>query len=90
MAITTISLYIDSLDENGKQFVEAFIRYMNNEFPQLTLKISFSMPLWLVDKKMKDGYVAISTAKKHISIHFSDEDFVMQLGKLLSQCKTGK
>lgn len=41
MAITTVSQYIDSLDENGKQFVEAFIRYMNNEFPHLTLNFLF-------------------------------------------------
>ena len=63
---------------------------MNAEYPQLTNKISFSMPMWLVGKKMNEGYVAVSAAKSHFSIHFSDEAFLNRLAESLSACKKGK
>ena len=63
---------------------------MNAEYPQLTNKISFSMPMWLVGKKMNEGYVAVSAAKNHFSIHFSDEEFLNHLAESLPNCKKGK
>ena len=63
---------------------------MRAEYPQLTPKISFSMPMWLLGKKMYEGYVAISAAKAHFSIHFSDEEFLNRLAERLPTCKKGK
>lgn len=48
------------------------------------------MPMWLVGKKMNEGYVAVSAAKNHFSIHFSDEDFLNRLAESLPTCKKGK
>lgn len=48
------------------------------------------MPMWLVGKKMKEGYVAISAAKNHFSIHFSNEEFVNRPAESLPACKKGK
>lgn len=48
------------------------------------------MPMWLVGKKMKEGYVAISAAKNHFSIHFSNEEFVNRLAESLPACKKRK
>ena len=48
------------------------------------------MPMWLVGKKMYDGYVAVSAAKSHFSIHFSDEEFLNRLAESLPICKKGK
>lgn len=62
---------------------------MNAEYAQLTNKISFSMPMWLVGKKMNEGYVAVSAAKNHFSIHFSDEEFLNHLAESLPNCKRG-
>ena len=44
------------------------------------------MPMWLLGKKMYDGYVAVSTAKNH----FSDEEFLNHLAESLPVCKKGK
>lgn len=38
------------------------------------------MPMWMVGKKMNEGYIDASVAKKHFTIYFSDEDFVEKLG----------
>lgn len=90
MSVNSVSEYIERLDENGKAYVQDFIAFMVQSYPQLHLKICFSMPMWLVGKKMNEGYVAVSAAKNHVSVHFSNEDFVLKLGNKLPACKTGK
>lgn len=90
MGIASVSEYVASLNEDQQRHICAFIEFMNTEFPQLTNKISFSMPMWLVGKKMNEGYVAVSAAKNHFSIHFSDEAFLNHLAESLPNCKKGK
>ena len=90
MGIASVSKYVASLNEEQQRHICAFIEFMNAEFPQLSNKISFSMPMWLVGKKMNEGYVAVSAAKNHFSIHFSDEEFLNRLAESLPACKKGK
>ena len=90
MGVVSASEYVASLNEEQQRPINAFIEFMNTEYPQLTNKISFSMPMWLVGKKMNEGYVAVSAAKKHFSIHFSDEEFLNRLAESLPACKKGK
>ena len=90
MGIASVSEYVASLNEDQQRHICAFIEFMNTEFPQLTNEISFSMPMWLVGKKMNEGYVAVSAAKNHFSIHFSDEAFLNHLAESLPNCKKGK
>lgn len=90
MSFTSIQDYINSLDENGKESVSDFVSFMKTEFPQIIPKISFSMPMWWVGVKMYDGYVAISAADKHYSIHFYDENYILSLKKVLPNCRFGK
>ena len=90
MGVTSVSEYVTSLNEEQQRHICAFIEFMNAEYPKLTNKISFSMPMWLLGKKMYEGYVAISAAKAHFSIHFSDEEFLNRLAESLPACKKGK
>lgn len=90
MGVASVSEYVASLNEEQQRHICAFIEFMNTEFPQLTNKISFSMPIWLLGKKMYEGYVAVSAAKSHFSIHFSDEEFLNRLAESLPTCKKGK
>lgn len=90
MSAASVSEYMVSLNEEQRQHVSAFIDFMNREYPQLTSKLSFPMPMWLVGKKMNEGYVAVSAAKNHFSIHFSDEAFLNRLAEGLPACKKGK
>ena len=90
MSAASVFEYVASLNEEQRRHVSAFIDFMNGAYPQLTNKISFSMPMWLVGKKMNEGYVAVSAAKSHFSIHFSDEAFLNRLAESLSACKKGK
>ena len=90
MGVASVSEYVASLNDEQQRPINAFIEFMNTEYPQLTNKISFSMPMWLVGKKMNEGYVAVSAAKNHFSIHFSDEEFLNRLAVSLPACKKGK
>ena len=90
MGVASVSEYVASLTEEQQRPINAFIEFMNTEYAQLTNKISFSMPMWLVGKKMNEGYVAVSAAKNHFSIHFSDEAFLNHLAESLPTCKKGK
>lgn len=90
MGAASVSEYMASLNEEQQRHIIAFVEFMNTEYPQLTSKISFSMPMWLMGKKMYEGYVAVSAAKGHFSIHFSDEAFLNRLAESLPTCKKGK
>lgn len=90
MGAVSVSEYVASLNEEQRRHVSAFIDFMGAKYPQLTPKISFSMPMWLLGKKMYEGYVAVSAAKNHFSVHFSDEAFLNRLSESLPACKRGK
>lgn len=90
MSFGSIEDYINSLDENRRKCIQEFIDFMKDEFPKVTPKICFSMPMWWAGMKMYDGYIAISAAKKHYSIHFHDEDYILNLKKVLTNCSFGK
>lgn len=90
MGAASVSEYVASLNEEQRRHVSAFIEFMRAEYPQLNPKISFSMPMWLLGKKMYEGYVAVSAAKNHFSIHFSNEEFLNHLADSLPACKKGK
>lgn len=90
MGFASIDEYINNLDDNEKKCVNDFVTYMKTEFPEITPKVCFSMPMWWLGVKMYDGYVAISAAKKHYSIHFHDEKYILNLKKALPNCGFGK
>ena len=66
MGVASVSEYVTSLNEEQQRHICAFIEFMNTEFPQLTNKISFSMPMWLVGKKMNEGYLLRRTISPSI------------------------
>ena len=48
MGVVSASEYVASLNEEQQRPINAFIEFMNVDYAQLTNKISFSMPMWLV------------------------------------------
>lgn len=50
-----LSEYVASLNKEQQRHINAFIEFMNTEYPKLTNKISFFLPMWLVVQKMKEG-----------------------------------
>ncbi len=88
---TIIEEYINKLNrEEEKNIIIDFLNFIIEKYPKLKLKISYSIPMFLINNKMKEGYIGISTAKEHFSIHFSDEEFILGLKQKLIKCKFGK
>ncbi len=83
----SVDNYIRNQGEKAQKSVTSFISFMNEILPGKRAEIVFSMPMWKRVKKMSDGYVAISVAKQHYTIHFSDEEFVEELSSMF---KCGK
>jgi uncharacterized protein YdhG (YjbR/CyaY superfamily) len=90
MSFASVNNYLTNLDDTAQKYVSDFIDFMKIEFPQLDPIISFSMPMWRAGSKMYDGYVAVSAAKKHYSIHFHEENYINQLKEELPDCSFGK
>jgi len=90
MKFTSIADYNNSLDENGKAAVHELNCFMSVEFPGITPKICFAMLMWWAGTKMYDGYIAISAAKKHFSIHFHDARCLYMLQRDLPGRKFGQ
>lgn len=90
MDLALIDGYISGLDENRRECIYDFAVFMKTEFPGITPKICFAMPMWWIGMKMYDGYVGISAAQKHYSIHFHDEKYISNMKKSLPGCGFGK
>lgn len=90
MKPNTISEFINALDAGSAEEIRSFIDFMGEEFPQIAPRISYSMPMWWVGKKIYDGYIGISAAAEHYSVHFSSEDTLQRLKEALPACKFGK
>lgn len=57
MGASSVSEYVASLNEEQRRHVSAFMDFISAEYPQVIPKISFSMPMWLLGKKMYEGYL---------------------------------
>lgn len=90
MTVATIEEFKKQCNEKELEIVNDFECFMNDHFPKLNQKISFSIPMWFKGKKMNEGYIGISIAKKHFSIHFSNEEFVHKLSENVFIVKQGK
>lgn len=88
--MTAIQQYIEKLEPLQKTDISRVADFMTSTYPQLNGKISFAMPMWLFGQKMNEGYIAVSAAKHHYTIHFSDEKFVQNIKHELHLSKAGK
>lgn len=90
MGFSSLSEYLLSLGERKKEYALRFISFMEKEYPNLKVRISFSMPMWWLKEKMKDGYVGISASKSRFTLHFSSEAFTRSVEKERPDLKYGK
>ena len=90
MSFSSLSEYLSSLDDKGKDYTLRFIKLIENEYPALKLRISFSMPMWWFKEKMKDGYIGVSATKLRFTLHLSSEPYIREIEKDRPDLKYGK
>ena len=79
MSFSSLSEYISSLGDKEKEYILRFINLMENEYPNLKLRFSFSMPMWWFKDKMRDGYVGVSATKSRFTLHVSSESYIKDI-----------
>ncbi|MCL2148187.1 MAG: DUF1801 domain-containing protein, partial [Methanomassiliicoccaceae archaeon] len=90
MGDATVSGYVGGLSGDGARAVARFMDAMSAEFPRMEPTMCYGMPMWRLGAKLCDGYVAVSAAKGHFSVHFHDEGLVSALAGRLPGCTVGK
>ena len=90
MSFSSLPEYLSSLDDKGKDYTLRFIKLIENEYPALKLRISFSMPMWWFKEKMKDGYIGVSATKLRFTLHLSSEPYIREIEKDRTDLKYGK
>ena len=90
MSFSSLSEYLSSLGDKEKEYTLRFISFMEKEHPELKVRISFSMPMWWLKEKMKDGYVGVSASKSRFTLQFSSEAFTRGVEKERPDLKHGK
>ena len=90
MSFSSLPEYLSSLDDKGKDYTLRFIKLIENEYPALKLRISFSMPMWWFKEKMKDGYIGLSATKLRFTLHLSSEPYIREIEKDRPDLKYGK
>ena len=90
MSFSSLPEYLSSLDDKGKDYTLRFIKLIENDYPALKLRISFSMPMWWFKEKMKDGYVGVSATKSRFTLHVSSESYVRDIEKERPELNYGK
>ena len=90
MSFSSLPEYLSSLDDKGKDYTLRFIKLIENDYPALKLRISFSMPMWWFKEKMKDGYIGVSATKLRFTLHLSSEPYVREIEKDRPDLKFGK
>lgn len=90
MSFSSLSEYLSSLDDKGKDYTLRFITLIENDYPTLKLRVSFSMPMWWFKEKMKDGYIGVSATKLRFTLHLSSEPYIREIEKDRPDLKYGK
>lgn len=90
MGFSSLSEYLSFLGEREKGYIIRFISFMEKEYPNLKVRISFSMPMWWLKEKMRDGYVGVSASKSRFTLHLSSEEFIRTIEKERPDMKYGK
>ena len=90
MSFSSLPEYLSSLDDKGKDYTLRFIKLIENDYPALKPRISFSMPMWWFKEKMKDGYIGVSATKLRFTLHLSSEPYIRETEKDRPDLKYGK
>jgi uncharacterized protein YdhG (YjbR/CyaY superfamily) len=82
----TVTEYINSFDGVKKEWLNTFVTFMRENFPEIPEKISYQMPMF----KFNGQYIAFSVAQDHFSFHTLDFEMIEELKTLLPRVKFGR
>lgn len=85
---TTVDEFVSAYDGEAREWLDIFVTFMRQNFPEAQEVISYQIPTWkFPGKKM---YIAVSLAKAHFTFHTLDFDMIEELKGLLPKAQFGK
>lgn len=78
--------YIARFDGEKREWLETFVAFMRETYPELPERISYGMPMW----KFGGTYVAFSVARDHFTFHTLDFDVLEALKAQLPGASFGR
>ncbi|WP_147572893.1 hypothetical protein [Cellulomonas massiliensis] len=81
--------YLDSLDEPARGWVTHLVRYAERR-SGIGAELFRSRPMVKVGRTWQDGYVLVTAAKDHGTVHALDFDLVDETRRLLPRAGSGR
>jgi uncharacterized protein YdhG (YjbR/CyaY superfamily) len=82
----SVNEYIDSYEDEKKEWVVAFVTFMRKNYPNWEETISYQMPTY----KFLGQYIAFNATKTHFTFHTLDFVMLEELKEELTNAKFGK
>lgn len=82
----SVNEYIDSYDDEKKEWITTFVTFMRENYPNWEETIAYQMPTY----KFLGQYIAFNAAKTHFTLHTLDYVMLDKLKEELSDAKFGK
>ena len=78
--------YIRRFEGEKREWLEAMVRFMRENFPEIEESIFYQMPAFRFDGQ----YIAFSVAKEHFTFHTLDFAMIDELKALLPKARFGR
>lgn len=82
--------YIDSVSEQGKEWLLEFYNYMDSKYPMLEATIFRQRPMYKFKNSYLDGYIMFTIAKTHFTFHTLNFELIEEVKPKLPNADFGK
>jgi hypothetical protein len=88
--IESFEEYIESVGEDGKNWLNEFYKYMKEKHPTNKVSMFRQRPMYKFGEKYTDGYVMFTIAKEHFTLHILDFELVEKAKTRIKKASFGK
>jgi uncharacterized protein YdhG (YjbR/CyaY superfamily) len=88
--ITTPQEYMESLNDNGKEWLSEFYTYMSEKYPEYPITMFRQRPMYKKEKSYLKGYLMFTASKTHFTIHTLNFEIIEEMKSILSGATYGK
>jgi uncharacterized protein YdhG (YjbR/CyaY superfamily) len=88
--ITTPQEYLESLDDNGREWLTEFFNYMSEKYPEYPITMFRQRPMYKKENSYLKGYLMFTASKSHFAIHTLQFDIIEEMKSILSGAQYGK
>ena len=88
--ITTPQEYLDSFENDGKEWLAEFLAYMNEKHPDRPITMFRQRPMYKKVESYLNSYLMFTASKSHFSVHTLYFDIIEEMKAILPKADFGK